>query len=578
MSTPQNLDIFDYVVIGGGTAGLVVASRLVEDPLIRVCVLEAGSDVSEELDIKVPGFGYKNYEKPDMNWGFGTEAQRHAAGRVIPLPRGKALGGSSMVSDRNIFLRLSLVFETLGSPGWNWEGLVEYFRKSETFTATTEEMKSLGVELNPATHGTTGPIQRTLPKWISRLREPMIQSMRALGVEENSDSFSGNNAGTWTVHCSIDSQATRSSSASGYYSRVKSHPNLVVITTARATRILFGPANRSGAVVATGVEYSKDGKMHTVSAHKEVLLCAGTFQTPQLLELSGIGDKEILKEHGIPLEVDLPGDHFWCPYVAEADSTYESVEVLANPVRAVAELKLYEESKLGMFTGMHSPCFAFLSKQYFADGWDHERALKSVPASQQKQIQADWLNADMIPFLEMAIFPGFLPVPGHAPEAEKTYCSFLIALTHAFARGTVHIAARDPFAAPKIDQAMLDNEVDVNILVQGIKLARRLAAGDSLRDVITHEVLPGMDVQSDDALIEYVRRTVTTVFHPIGTAAMLPRNSGGVVDASLRVYGTANLRVIDASVIPIHLSAHIQATVYAVAEKVASLFSRPFCV
>ncbi|KAJ7692901.1 alcohol oxidase [Mycena rosella] len=570
-------DIFDYIVIGGGTSGLVVAARLVEDPAIRVCIVEAGGDVSTEPDVLVPGFGFKNIGKPDMDWRFSSAPQTHAGGRPLFLPRGKALGGSSMINlmvlGRGHAAEYN-AFETLGSPGWNWQGLVEYFRKSETFAPTPAQVSSLCVAVNPQAHGTEGPVHRSLATRISDIDSPWVGALKELGVPYNPDSFSGDNTGVWGVNRSIDSRAQRSSSASGYYAPVKSRDNLVVITAAHATRILFNSSgDASGLRIATGVEYRKDGRLHTVSASKEVLLCAGAFQTPQLLELSGIGDKNVLTGHGIPVLVDLPGvgsnlqDHFWCPYVAETDLKFESIEVLQDPLRAAEEWKLYEESQTGLLAGTPSTSYAFLPKQYFAKDWEPARVAEPLSTSPQWKMQMDWLNGDTIPVLEMGIFPGFLPVPSHTPEPGKSYCSFFLALTHAFARGTVHIASPDPLAAPSIDPCVLDNALDIDLLVQAIKFSRRLAATADLRTAITHEVLPGAAVESDSDLVAYVRKTVSTVFHPIGTAAMLPRSEGGVVDSALRVYGTANLRVIDASIIPIHLSAHIQATVYAIAEK-----------
>ncbi|KAJ7250098.1 hypothetical protein B0H12DRAFT_1019399 [Mycena haematopus] len=283
---------FDFVVIGGGTSGLVVATRLVEDPAIRVCVLEAGEDVTTKPDFMVPGFGFKNIGKPDVDWGFKSAPQPNAEGRSLFLPRGKAIGGTSMVS---YFLEQSLQashfsssFEALGSPGWNWQGLVGYFRKARTFAPSPEEIQKYEVKFNPNAHGTDGPITRTLPTWISDFEAPFVKGIASLGVPHNSDSFSGENAGYWNSNRSIDFKATRSSSASAYYEPNKSKPNLVVITGAQATRILFHSQKRTSEnVVASGAEYLKDGQLHTISARSEVLLCAGAFQTPQLLELSG---------------------------------------------------------------------------------------------------------------------------------------------------------------------------------------------------------------------------------------------------------------------------------------------------
>ncbi|KAF8140819.1 alcohol oxidase [Mycena galopus ATCC 62051] len=580
----MTVETFDYVVVGGGTAGLVVAARLVENPAIRVCVLEAGEDVTKNLDAMVPGFGFKNLGQPKVDWGFMGSPQVHAKGRSIYLPRGKSLGGTSMLNLMTLGRAHAAeydAFETLGSPGWNWESLLPYFMKSETFAPSADEMSKMQVTFNPAAHGTSGPLQRTLPKWISDVQPPFIEGLAELGVSYNTDGTSGDNTGMWTSNHSIDNNGARSSSASAYYEPNKSKSNLVVITGARATRILLdGSLDASGHLVASGVEYSKDGQLHEVSAKAEVLVCAGAFQTPQLLELSGIGDKNILESHGVQVHLDLPGvgrnlqDHFWSPFVLETDSKYESAEVLTNPARAAEEWKLYEESRTGMLSGTCSTLFAFLPRDSFmADSSSHlHEAIQSLRhGGPIENTQKTWLGANDIPLLEVAIFPGFLPVPGYKGEEGKSYCSVFLALTHPLSSGTVHISSADPLTAPEIDHCVLDNEVDIQILVESLKFARKFANTESLKPVLIREIMPGPAVQTDEELKEFIRTTVDTVFHPVGTAAMLPKSDGGVVDPSLRVYGTSNIRVIDASIIPIQLSAHTQATVYAIAEKAADM-------
>ncbi|KAJ7763563.1 alcohol oxidase [Mycena maculata] len=575
---------FDYVIIGGGTAGLVLAARLIEDPTITVCVLEAGEEVTKELDCVVPGFGFKNIGQPKIDWGFVTSPQMNANGRSLYLPRGKALGGSSMINlmclGRGHEAEYN-AFETLGSPGWSWKGLFEYFRASERFTSNPEEMSTLQVKFNSTTHGTSGPLQRTLPKWICDVQAPFIQGMESLGIPFNSDSNSGNNVGMWSSSHAIDSQGARVSSTSAYYEPNKSNLNLTVITGAQATRILFSPSRDvSGNLVASGVEYHKGGQLDKVSAN-EVLLCAGTFQTPQLLELSGIGDKTLLEALGIDVNVDLPGvgtnlqDHFWCPFVLETDPKYESLEILNNPVRAAKEWKVYEESKTGMLSVSAPTFYSFLPRHYFVeDGYNIPEQMHSSLVGPLERIQKQWFAAEDVPFLEFVPFPGFLPIPGHKAEEGKNYCSFFLGLTHPFSSGTVHIISSDPLASPAIDPCVLNNKVDVEILLRAIKFARQLATTQSLNTVLTREVLPGTAVETDDEIRDFIRTTVNTAHHPLGTAAMLPREDGGVVDPSLKVYGTFNIRVIDASIIPIHLSAHIQATVYAIAEKASDIIKR----
>ncbi|KAJ6527023.1 hypothetical protein B0H19DRAFT_1243326 [Mycena capillaripes] len=302
---------FDYVVIGGGTSGLVVATRLVEDPAIRVCVLEAGEDVTTKPDIMVPGFGFKNIGKPDVDWGFKSLPQPNVEGRLLSLPRGKAIGGTSMLvldqshvtwtaSTKDNPLNISVSNSSIEEMRLNMT--------SEMFAPSPEEIQKYQVKFNPNAHGTDGPITRTLPTWISDFEAPFVKGIASLGVPHNSDSFSGENAGYWSSNRSIDSQATRSSSASAYYEPNKSKPNLVVITGAQATCILFhSQKHTSGNIVASGAKYPKDGQLHTILANSEVLLCAGAFQTPQLLELSGIGDGKLLRDQGIKVLLDLPG-------------------------------------------------------------------------------------------------------------------------------------------------------------------------------------------------------------------------------------------------------------------------------
>ncbi|KAF5370885.1 hypothetical protein D9758_002106 [Tetrapyrgos nigripes] len=582
---------FDYVIVGGGTAGLVTASRLSEDPNVTVAVVEAGGDVAHWPDTLIPGFFTKNLTKPEIDWTFFSTPQTNVNNRSIYLPRGKGLGGSSVLN----FMTLGRAskseydaMESLGGSGWNWSNYLKYFRKSETFSADPASAAKHAFKPDPEAYGTEGPLHRILPSWISEHHMPYYEAMKSLGVSHQYDSSNGNCAGTGTGTGAIDPKtATRSSSVSAYYEPVKDRPNLTAIKLAQVTKVLFSKGS-SGKLVATGVEYVQDAITKTVEAKKEVIVSAGTYQTPQLLELSGIGDPKILQAHDIPVLQDLPGvgancqDHLSTAFVAEMNPEYESMDVLANdPVRAGAEWQLYETKKEGIFSAVSSIAYAFLPTKFFADVEAIKKAAEDPTIDREAdglagmtktiRLEKEWLSHDEVPQLEIVQVPAFVPTAGHVPEPGKRYFSIFMALMHPLARGTVHISSADPLKPPAIDGSFLDNKVDRALLVSALRFSRKVIKTEVLKDYLLKEVIPGEKMQSDEELEEYIKNTVATVFHPVGTASMFPQEEGGVVDSKCTVYGTENLRVIDASIIPVQIGAHIQATVYALAERAADI-------
>ncbi|KAG7087703.1 hypothetical protein E1B28_013650 [Marasmius oreades] len=577
MSDPTTSS-YDFVIVGGGTAGSVVASRLSEDFNVTVCVLEAGKDNT--------CFGFRNLGRPDILWPFTSVPQPFANDRVVSNLRGKALGGCSTVNLLTAMRGNAAeydAYETLGNNGWNWKNLLPYFQKSETHTVTPEDRAQFGVELNMAYHGTDGPIHRTFPKWTSSGLSHYFEAMKSLGYKYNKDPCDGDNSGVWPVQFSIHAtDAVRTDAASGYLKPAEKRDNLHVLTGTYVTKIILEQHN--GLAVAEGVEYIKDGETFRALAKREVILCAGAYKSPQILEISGIGDSKILKEHGLQCHVNLPGrfDHFWCSFTAETTAEIETHEVLFDRARAAQEWELYEKTKSGLlatnlggsgFTML--PCVSFMDKDKFANL--RAEASKLHPEEYEKvaNVRKKWLTIGEVPFLELAFISGFMPTGDQQPEPGKKYVSCFIAIQHPFARGTVHIGSADPSAAPNIDPRLLDNKVDMGIMVEAIKFVRRIFASGEFKGT-TKEIIPGVSVSSDEELEKFVRDVVQTVWHPIGTASMLPREDGGVVDASLKVYGTANLRVMDASIMPIHISGHPMLTVYAIAEKAADMIKSSY--
>ncbi|GAA6006662.1 hypothetical protein JCM11491_003135 [Sporobolomyces phaffii] len=580
----------DYVVVGGGNAGLAVAARLAASKKnYNVVVLEAGHNDPTNTGILVPGLAGSTLGNTSVDWAFSTVPQEHADGRSVFTPRGKTLGGSSALN-LLVYTRPDAAdlneWEKLGNKGWGWDGLLPYFKKSEKFhppQGVTSENKAVKVAYNSSVHGIFGPIDTSYPPYLAPSFNGFFKALRNLGVPEAKDLSAGNSNGVSlapsTQHADSETRATSTD-----YLRIAK--TLKVITGAQVTRINWaGEKNSNGNVVASGISFvptgsnSTDGAF-TINVSREVILSAGSIQTPQLLELSGVGNSSILEPLGITPVVDLPGvgaqlqDHAAQVNVYKLKSNVDSLDKLADPSFLQTALGQYAKGQ-GILTEALFP-LAYLKLSQFLSKEDLARveSLRSQEANPQlsaSQFQAtsNLFDADQVNFLEVL---GINVYFGNTTATANTsYISLAGCLQHALSRGSVHIKSSEPLSAPLIDPSYLQSPLDLFLLAKSAQFLRKIAAQPALAQYIESEAEPGLDVQTDEQFEAWIRSVVRTEYHPVGTAAMLPLKEGGVVDPWLSVYGTQNLRVVDLSIVPLHVASHTQSVAYAIAEKAAAI-------
>jgi len=524
-------ETYDYVIVGAGSAGCVLANRLSEDGRHTVLLLEAGPrDRSPWIHIPI-GYGRTMFH-PVYNWRFHTEPEPGMNGRRVYWPRGRGLGGSSSINGL-IYVRGQPEdydrWARLGNRGWAWRDVLPYFRKLEHNTRGASEW-----------HGADGPV------WCSDIGEPhelieaIIRAAEALGVPRNAD-FNGARQEGVGYYQLFTCRGWRCSSATAYLRPALKRPNLRVETEAHATGMTF-----SGQC-ATGVKYRRHGLERTVRAAREVILAAGALQSPQLLQLSGVGRASFLREMGIPVVKDLPGvgenlqdhlQHRLIYKVRRPITTNDELRTLAGKLRIGLKWLFFRTGPLaiginqgGLFT-------------------------RVMPESKTPDIQFHFatLSADMA---------------GGKPH-EWSGCTFSVCQLRPESRGSVMIKSPDPFEPPALQPNYLTSEVDCRCAVEGIKFARRLAAQPALGEYIAEEYRPGADAADDPALLEFARNHGATIFHPAGTCRM-GSDAMAVVDERLRVHGIAGLRVADCSIMPTLTSGNTHAPVVMIAEKAADM-------
>ncbi|KAH8888395.1 alcohol oxidase [Thozetella sp. PMI_491] len=567
-------DPYDYIIVGGGTAGLALATRLSNGlAKSKILVLEAGQAALDELRINVPGLRGSTLGSV-YDWNFTSIPQENLAGRVIDVNRGKVLGGSSALNYLCYNRAAAAEYDAwgqLGNEGWGWEVMIQAMVKSENFTGEGHDR-----------HGRSGPIRNTYNRAIPEILSLWKPTVTKLGVPINGEgSLGGNPIGVMYQPTNIDTTHwNRSYSANSYLPLAG--PNLEVRTGAQVAKVEFAKAADGKPLRAIGVVLEDGTK---ISAGKEVILSAGAIQSPGLLELSGIGQPAVLKAAGITPLLELPGvgenyqDHVRVSNTYRLPANASSMDTFVwegTGAQAQEQIKLWIEGKYSQYD-YTSTAYAFLT-------WDQvtsnssvadltrlakEAAGKNGTVVDQKKIEL--MGNSSVPQLELLFENNYVSAQNYPGGKFVTIFSTLM---HPMSRGYVHIDPKSPLGKPIIDPKYLSNEHDVRGVIEGIKFVRKIAQTAPLSARWETEVDPGMSVQTDAQLREFARKNVLSFFHPVGTCAMLPKKDGGVVDASLVVHGTSNLRVVDNSIMPVLLSAHIQTAAYGIAEVAADIIIR----